>query len=176
MLNSVVSPSKRSKLESYMNREILRLSIFLLVVAVDAAVSSGWKLKSEISVDSELMDLLHKDLAGEERIDAHLFFLTLVCAQENVSCYKISGQHNQGVGILARETEKDDQIRQVTQIHLTDYLLEGLRTLVVAVRDLRDAELEQWQCQYEDARTCLIDRAAKLRQTAALVECNLNLL
>ncbi|KAL4272639.1 hypothetical protein GQ457_13G027230 [Hibiscus cannabinus] len=81
-------------------------------------------------------------------------------------------QHNQGVGILARETEKDDQ----TQIHLTDYSLEGLRTLVVAVRDLTDAELEQWQCQYEDASTSLIDRAAKLRQTAALVECNLNLL
>ena len=36
-----------------------------------------WKLKSEIAVDSELMELLHKDLSGDERIAAHEFFLTL---------------------------------------------------------------------------------------------------
>lgn len=35
------------------------------------------KLKSQISIDNELMQLLHKDLAGDERIAAHEFFLTL---------------------------------------------------------------------------------------------------
>ncbi|KAK8703459.1 hypothetical protein V6N13_047118 [Hibiscus sabdariffa] len=232
----------------------------------DAAVSIRWKLKSEISVDSELMDLLHKDLAGEERIAAHLFFLTLAACNtvipivsqdassghgrsdswgevkaidyqgespdeqalvsaasaygytlhertsghividvngdklrldvlglhefdsvrkrmsvvirfpDNTIKVLVKGADTTMFSILARETEKDDQIRQVTQSHLTDYSLEGLRTLVVAARELTDAELEQWQCQYEDASTSLIDRAAKLRQTAALVECNLNLL
>ncbi|XP_039071017.1 phospholipid-transporting ATPase 1-like isoform X2 [Hibiscus syriacus] len=230
------------------------------------AVSSRWKLKSEISVDSELMDLLHKDMAGDERIAAHLFFLTLAACNtvipivskdassghvrsdswgevkaidyqgespdeqalvsaasaygytlhertsghiviyvngdklrldvlglhefdsvrkrmsvvtrfpDNTTKVLVKGADTAMFSILARETEKDDQIRQVTHSHLTDYSSEGLRTLVVAAKDLTDAELEQWQCQYEDASTSLIDRAAKLRQTAALVECNLNLL
>ncbi|GLU14860.1 hypothetical protein SLE2022_314030 [Rubroshorea leprosula] len=78
--------------------------------------------------------------------------------------------------ILAENTEKDDQIRRATQTHLTEYSVQGLRTLVVAARDLTDAELEQWQCRFEDASTSLIDRTLKLCQTAALIECNLNLL
>lgn len=36
-----------------------------------------WKLKSTINVDLELVALLHKNLADEERISAHEFFLTL---------------------------------------------------------------------------------------------------
>ncbi|MBA0612196.1 hypothetical protein Godav_012831, partial [Gossypium davidsonii] len=282
----------------------------------DAAVPSRWKLKSEISVDSELMDLLHKDLAGDERIAAHLFFLTLaacntvipIVSQDassshgssdswgevkaidyqgespdeqalvsaasaygytlhertsghividingdklryvvfssvsmqpirsfstdpalvtfprpcvewftfifiyaicdvkiELSCCRldvlglhefdsvrkrmsvvirfpdntvkvlVKGADSTMFSILA-DTEKVDRIRQATRSHLTEYSSEGLRTLVVAARDLTDAELEQWQCRYEDASTSLIDRAAKLRQTAALVECNLKLL
>ncbi|KAK8573115.1 hypothetical protein V6N13_099930 [Hibiscus sabdariffa] len=233
---------------------------------IDAAVSSRWKLKSEISVDSELMNFLHKDLAGDERIAAHLFFLTLAACNtvipivsqdassghgrsdswgeakaidyqgespdeqalvsaasaygytlhertsghividvngdklrldvlglhefdsvrkrmsvvirfpDNTIKVLVKGADTTMFSILARDTEKDNLIRQVTQSHLTEYSSEGLRTLVVAARDLTDAELEQWQCRYEDASTSLIDRAAKLRQTAALVECNLNLL
>ncbi|KAL4309392.1 hypothetical protein GQ457_01G035900 [Hibiscus cannabinus] len=232
----------------------------------DAAVSSRWKLKSEISVDSELMNFLHKDLAGDERIAAHLFFLTLAACNtvipivsqdassghgrsdswgevkaiayqgespdeqalvsaasaygytlhertsghividvngdklrldvlglhefdsvrkrmsvvirfpDNTIKVLVKGADTTMFSILARDTENDSLIRQVTQSHLTEYSSEGLRTLVVAARDLTDAELEQWQCRYEDASTSLIDRAAKLRQTAALVECNLNLL
>ncbi|KAG8500008.1 hypothetical protein CXB51_006500 [Gossypium anomalum] len=231
----------------------------------DAAAPSRWKLKSEISVDSELMDLLHKDLAGDERIAAHLFFLTLAACNtvipivsqdassshgssdpwgevkaidyqgespdeqalvsaasaygytlhertsghividingnklrldvlglhefdsvrkrmsvvirfpDNTVKVLVKGADSTMFSILA-DTEKVDQIRQATRSHLTEYSSEGLRTLVVAARDLTDVELEQWQCRYEDASTSLIDRAAKLRQTAALVECNLKLL
>lgn len=36
-----------------------------------------WKLKSEINIDMELVDLLHKDVTGMERTAAHEFFLTL---------------------------------------------------------------------------------------------------
>lgn len=36
-----------------------------------------WKLKSEISVDNELVEFLHKDLSENDRIAAHEFFLTL---------------------------------------------------------------------------------------------------
>ncbi|OMO53863.1 Cation-transporting P-type ATPase [Corchorus capsularis] len=227
---------------------------------------SRWKLKSEVSVDSSLFDLLHKDLVGDEKIAAHEFFLTLaacntvipIVSQDTSSGHRsseswedvdtieyqgespdeqalvsaasaygytlfertsghividingnklrldvlglhefdsvrkrmsvvirfpdnsvkvlVKGADTTMLSILANDGERDDQIKRATQRHLIEYSSEGLRTLVVAARDLTDAELEQWQCRYEDASTSLIDRAAKLRQTAALVECNLNLL
>jgi len=45
----------------------------------------------------------------------------------------------------------------------------------LAARDLTNAELEEWLQKYEDARTSLMDRSAKLRQTAALIEHDLRL-
>ncbi|KAK4481259.1 hypothetical protein RD792_012143 [Penstemon davidsonii] len=70
----------------------------------------------------------------------------------------------------------DDHIRNATLCHLNEYSSEGLRTLVVASRDLTGEQLVEWQNMYEDASTSLTDRSAKLRQTAALIECNLTLL
>ncbi|KAL3615809.1 hypothetical protein CASFOL_040103 [Castilleja foliolosa] len=70
----------------------------------------------------------------------------------------------------------DDRIRHLTQGHLNDYSSEGLRTLVIAAKDLSGEELAEWQNMYEDACTSLTDRSVKLRQTAALIECNLTLL
>lgn len=51
----------------------------MIMCAVEDAMVGRrkWKLKSEITPDSELMKLLYKDLDGEERIAAHEFFLTL---------------------------------------------------------------------------------------------------
>ncbi|KAA8517635.1 hypothetical protein F0562_015109 [Nyssa sinensis] len=221
-----------------------------------------WKLKSEISIDSELMELLHKDLARDERIAAHEFFLTLAacntvipiltlstsssCANsklhEDVEAIDYQGESpdeqalvvaastygytlfertsghividvnggklrldvlglhefdsvrkrmsvvirfpNNSVKVLVKGADtsmfsilkEDDHIRHATQNHLNEYSSEGLRTLVVAARDLTNEELEEWQCMYEDASTSLTDRSIKLRQTAALIEGNLRLL
>ncbi|KAL5711456.1 P-type phospholipid transporter [Ranunculus cassubicifolius] len=63
-----------------------------------------------------------------------------------------------------------------TEGYLTEYSSQGLRTLVLASRDLTDEELEEWQYSYEEASTSLVDRSAKLRHTAALIECDLDLL
>ncbi|GMH10042.1 hypothetical protein Nepgr_011883 [Nepenthes gracilis] len=225
-----------------------------------------WKLKSEIGIDLELMELLHKDLNGEERIAAHEFFLTLAACNtvipiltESPRCALLGGdlqEDNEAIdfqgespdeqalvaaasaygytlcertsghivvdvngeklrfdvlglhefdsvrkrmsvvirfpdnsvkvlvkgadtsvfSVLAEGTERDDYIKMVTQGHLTQYSSLGLRTLVVAARNLNDAELEEWQCRYEEASTSLTDRSTKVRQTAALLECNLRLL
>lgn len=43
----------------------------------DALGRRRWKLKSEITADTELMGMLHEGLSLEERICAHEFFLTL---------------------------------------------------------------------------------------------------
>ncbi|GLT41731.1 hypothetical protein SLA2020_157740 [Shorea laevis] len=88
----------------------------------------------------------------------------------------VKGADTSMFSILAEDTEKDHQTKCATHSHLTEYSSQGLRTLVVAARNLADSELEQWRCRFEDASTSLIDRNIKLRQTAALIECDLNLL
>lgn len=45
MLNSTASPSKRSRLETYTNRETLWLSIFLFVMCLSVAIGMGLWLK-----------------------------------------------------------------------------------------------------------------------------------
>ncbi|XP_047333855.1 phospholipid-transporting ATPase 1-like isoform X2 [Impatiens glandulifera] len=225
-----------------------------------------WRLKSEVPVDSELLALLHEDIARDERIAAHEFFLTLAacntvipilsgtlssdCLSDQLldieaaidyqgespdeqalvtaaSAYGytlfertsghiaidvngerlrldvlglhefdsvrkrmsvvirfpngsvkvlVKGADTSMLCILSMDNERDELVRQTTESHLTEYSSEGLRTLVIASRDLTDAELEKWQVMYEDASTSLTDRSSKLRQTAALVECDLHLL
>lgn len=224
------------------------------------------KLKSEITADFELMDMLHKDLSGEDRICAHEFFLTLAACNtvipivsndlslsgqgsdlhkgsvaieyqgespdeialvtaasaygytlfertsghiaidvngeklrldvlglhefdsvrkrmsvvikfpNNVVKVLVKGADTSLFSILKNDDTRDAHMRQATQNHLNEYSSEGLRTLVVASRNLMGKELEEWQSMYEDASTSLTDRALKLRQTAALIECNLAIL
>jgi len=67
-------------------------------------------------------------------------------------------------------------IKHATENHLTGYSSQGLRTLVIASRDLTDTEFEEWKNKYEAASTSLTERSAKLRQAASLIECHLNLL
>lgn len=88
----------------------------------------------------------------------------------------VKGADSSMIGILDVNNEKFATIKQATENHLTDYSSEGLRTLVIATRDLHDAEFEEWQEKYEEACISLTDRSSKLRQAAALVERNLNLL
>lgn len=225
-----------------------------------------WKLKSEIAADTELVDLLHKDSAGDKKLAAQCFFLTLAACNtvipiishspssgclegnlvEDVECIDyqgespdeqalvaaasaygytlfertsghividvngeklrldvlglhefdsvrkrmsvvirfpddsvkvlVKGADTSMFNILAKNSEGNYDLHNATQTHLTEYSSQGLRTLVVAARDLTDAEVEEWQCMYEDASTSLTDRSAKLCQTANLIECNLNLL
>lgn len=220
------------------------------------------RLNSEIPTDSELMELLHIELAGEERIAAHEFFMTLAACNTVIPilthsssldevhdtvgtiayqgespdeqalvaaasaygytlCERTSGHIVIDVNgeklrldvlglhefdsvrkrmsvvirfpsgavkvlvkgadttmfsILRKEHKSHHDIQNVTLSHLNEYSSEGLRTLVVAARDLTGEELDEWQFMYEEASTSLTDRSAKLRQTASLIECNLTLL
>ncbi|XP_042476690.1 phospholipid-transporting ATPase 1-like [Macadamia integrifolia] len=89
------------------------------------------------------------------------------------------GADSSMLGILAKPIDEVDHganVQNATQSHLTEYSSQGLRTLVLAARDLTAAEFEEWQHRYEEASTSLTERSTKLRQTAALIECNLNLL
>lgn len=53
MLNSAASPSKRSRLETYMNRETLWLSVFLATMCLVVAVGTGlWLKRHENQLDT----------------------------------------------------------------------------------------------------------------------------
>ncbi|KAG7027531.1 Phospholipid-transporting ATPase 1, partial [Cucurbita argyrosperma subsp. argyrosperma] len=88
----------------------------------------------------------------------------------------VKGADTSMLSILGIDSDREEFIKDTTQNHLCDYSMEGLRTLVVAAKDLTDSEFELWQSRYEDASTSLTERAVKLRQTAALIECDLKLL
>ncbi|XP_043698497.1 phospholipid-transporting ATPase 1-like [Telopea speciosissima] len=63
-----------------------------------------------------------------------------------------------------------------TKKHLHSYSSLGLRTLVVAMRELSSPEFEQWHSDYEKANTALSRRARLLRTVACNVEKNLHIL
>ncbi|KAG9443296.1 hypothetical protein H6P81_014636 [Aristolochia fimbriata] len=230
------------------------------------------KTKLDIDVDPELLQLLHKELAGSERLIEHEFFLTLAACNTVIPivshCQSLSsmgselhedveaidyqgespdeqalvaaasaygytliertsghivvdvhgeklrldllglhefdsvrkrmsvvirfpdnsvkvlvkGADSSMLSILSKTTdacgspEHPFDLRQATENHLSEYSSEGLRTLVLASKNLTDEELEEWQITYEEASTSLSERSVKLRQTAALIESNLNLL
>ncbi|KAG0477419.1 hypothetical protein HPP92_014260 [Vanilla planifolia] len=50
------------------------------------------------------------------------------------------------------------RLRHETEDHLIDYSSVGLRTLVIASRELSGAELEEWQEKYEEASISLSER------------------
>ncbi|XP_020971034.1 phospholipid-transporting ATPase 1-like isoform X2 [Arachis ipaensis] len=85
----------------------------------------------------------------------------------------VKGADTSMLSILANDK---DSVWHATQTHLNEYSLEGLRTLVLASRDLSEEELEAWQSAYAEASTALYDRAIKLRHAASLIECKLKLL
>ncbi|XP_042388446.1 phospholipid-transporting ATPase 1-like isoform X1 [Zingiber officinale] len=88
----------------------------------------------------------------------------------------VKGADSSMLGILDVEDSRNTKVKQPTENHLVDYSSHGLRTLVIAARDLNDAEFSEWQARYEEASTSLTERSTKLRQAASLIEKKLILL
>ncbi|KAH6813144.1 aminophospholipid ATPase 1 [Perilla frutescens var. frutescens] len=80
-------------------------------VGVEDAMMGGrkWKLKSEITPDSELIKLLYKDLHGEERIAAHEFFLTLAACNTMILILTNSPLSNGPTSIDYQGESPDEQ-------------------------------------------------------------------
>ncbi|KAL1197082.1 Phospholipid-transporting ATPase 1 [Cardamine amara subsp. amara] len=64
---------------------------------------------------------------------------------------------------------------QATKNQLHAYSSDGLRTLVVGMRELNDSEFEQWHSSFEAASTALIGRAGLLRKVAGNIETSLRI-
>lgn len=89
-----------------------------------------WKLKSEITADFELMDMLHKDLSGNDRICAHEFFLTLAACNTVIPIVSYdpssSGEGNdlyKGSVAIEYQGESPDEIALVTAASAYGYTL-----------------------------------------------------
>ncbi|XP_047316408.1 phospholipid-transporting ATPase 1-like [Impatiens glandulifera] len=147
---------------------------------VTAASAYGYTLfertSGHIAIDVN-GERLRLDVLGLHEFDSVRKRMSVVIRFPNGSVkVLVKGADSSMLCILRMRNEKDEHVNQATKGHLTEYSSVGLRTLVIASRDLTDAELEKWQIMYEDASTSLTDRSSKLRQTAALIECDLHLL
>ncbi|WJX76877.1 P-type phospholipid transporter [Trifolium repens] len=147
---------------------------------VSAASAYGYTLFERtsghivIDINGEKLRL---DVLGLHEFDSVRKRMSVVIRfPDNVVKVLVKGADTSMFSILANGSESHNSLLHATHSHLTEYSSQGLRTLVVASRSLSDAELEEWQSRYGEASTALTDRASKLRQAAALIECNLNLL
>ncbi|XP_071965131.1 probable phospholipid-transporting ATPase IM isoform X2 [Antedon mediterranea] len=64
--------------------------------------------------------------------------------------------------VFERLGEASVFLQDVTQEHLNDFANEGLRTLVLAMRDIKDEEYNEWNLRYHEASTALKDREEKV--------------
>ncbi|KAL3680899.1 hypothetical protein R1sor_023855 [Riccia sorocarpa] len=96
----------------------------------------------------------------------------------------VKGADNAVMDIVRREEDEEDgseaklraSLVDTTNRHLQSYSRHGLRTLVIASREL-DAKLyENWRYNYLIASTALHDRAGLLRETSQMVEISVDLL
>jgi phospholipid-transporting ATPase len=60
--------------------------------------------------------------------------------------------------------------------HLEEYACVGLRTLVIASRDISNQEYEEWSVEYDKAATTINNRGEALDAVAELIERDLILL
>ncbi|GAV84815.1 E1-E2_ATPase domain-containing protein/HAD domain-containing protein [Cephalotus follicularis] len=74
------------------------------------------------------------------------------------------------------DTSLNKNLIRATEAHLYTYSSSGLRTLVIAMRELSASEFEQWHTSFEVATTALLGRATLLRKVACYVENNLSIL
>ncbi|KAJ0979193.1 hypothetical protein J5N97_014667 [Dioscorea zingiberensis] len=153
---------------------------------VAAASAHGYTLLERTSghiVVDVLGEKLRLDVLGLHEFDSVRKRMSVVIRfPNNTVKVLVKGADSSILNILESVIDYGDlgavhsQIRRETEKHLNGYASQGLRSLVVASRDLNELEFEEWQEKYEEASTSLTDRSVKLRHAAALIECNLNLL
>lgn len=80
----------------------------------------------------------------------------------------VKGADTTMFSVIDRSLEKN--VIHATEQHLHAYSCLGLRTLVVAMRELSSSEFEQWHRAFEAASAALMGRAASLRKVASNVE------
>ena len=81
------------------------------------------------------------------------------------------------LGILDHPVDQLKQFQEFrTQQHLHKYSKQGLRTLCIAIRVIKESDYTRWLRDYREAEAAISDRAYKLQNTYKKMERNLTLL
>ncbi|RZC77961.1 hypothetical protein C5167_003790 [Papaver somniferum] len=152
---------------------------------VSAASAYGYTLTERTSghivvdVNGEKLRL---DVLGLHEFDSVRKRMSVVIRfPNNAVKVLVKGADSSMLNILGEENNTDNRkdllsrdIKHATQNHLTEYSREGLRTLVLASRDLTDEELEEWQCCYEEASTSNLLADAKVKYGVKSSMCSMS--
>ncbi|TXT15875.1 hypothetical protein VHUM_00378 [Vanrija humicola] len=72
--------------------------------------------------------------------------------------------------------DQDEEIKNATLKDLENFANGGLRTLLIAYREMSEQEFEEWSKVYDEASSAVTDRENKIDDAAALVEHDLYIL
>ncbi|XP_047090459.1 phospholipid-transporting ATPase 1-like isoform X1 [Lolium rigidum] len=145
---------------------------------VSAAAAYGFALVERTS-GHIVIDVLGQkqrfDVLGLHEFDSDRKRMSVIigCPDKTVKLF-VKGADSSMFGIIDKTLNPD--VVQATEKHLHSYSSVGLRTLVIGVRDLSQAEFQEWQMAYEKASTALLGRGNQLRSVAANIERNMRLL
>ena len=78
--------------------------------------------------------------------------------------------------VILERLAPDNPLVEITLQHLEDYATEGLRTLCLAMKEISEAEYQQWSAIFEKAATTINNRGDELDKAAELIEKDLHLL
>ncbi|CUA74534.1 phospholipid-translocating ATPase [Rhizoctonia solani] len=72
--------------------------------------------------------------------------------------------------VILERLSKNQPYTEQTLVHLEDYATEGLRTLCVAMREIPEAEYQQWSVLYDQAAATINGRGEALDKAAEIIE------
>lgn len=104
-----------------------------------------------------------------------------VCSGSENLVSENAGFHTNKLNQTGKMVNKDEDSEWDTdqllgiQSHLGEFASEGLRTLVLGIRFLTDAESDEWLSTYQTASSSLKNRDRKLRDAAVAIEKNLHI-
>jgi magnesium-transporting ATPase (P-type) len=86
-------------------------------------------------------------------------------------------ERSQRLQIVTEDEETEWEMAQMLgiQSHLGEFASEGLRTLVLGIRFLSDAQSEEWLEMFKNASTSIKDRDQKLKEAAVEIEKDLHI-
>ncbi|KEP50793.1 phospholipid P-type ATPase transporter [Rhizoctonia solani 123E] len=72
--------------------------------------------------------------------------------------------------VIMERLSKNQPYTEQTLVHLEDYATDGLRTLCVAMREIPEAEYQQWSVLYDQAAATINGRGDALDKAAEIIE------
>lgn len=115
------------------------------------------------------------DLLGLHEFDSDRKRMSVIvgCPDKTVKLF-VKGADSSMFNIINRGI--DLEVIRLTESHLHCYSSLGLRTLVIGMRNLSQADFHEWQSAYEHASTAVFGRGNLLRALAAQIESKVSIL